>query len=262
MKTNASTLCYDADGNTTAHPANTYAWDSNGRPVTIDGVGLTYDALGRMVEQNRSGVYTQIVYGPNGDKFALMSGSTLQKAIVPLPGGAQALYNSSGLLYYGHSDHLGSIRLGSSSTRSVVFDMAYAPFGETYATSGSTDPAFTSQRQDTVANIYDFPAREYNNFGRWASPDPSGLSAVHPRNPQTLNRYAYVTNSPLAAVDPQGLDGGSDGCRRRRRLWQRLRGRPSVGCSVSRLLRRAFARLRRRLQWKWQQRRGHGLRFR
>ena len=256
------TPTYDADGNTTADPSNTYAWDSNGRPVTLDGVGLTYDALGRMVEQNRSGVYTQIVYGPNGDKFALMSGSTLQKAIVPLPGGAQALYNSSGLLYYGHSDHLGSIRLGSSSTRSVVFDMAYAPFGETYATSGSTDPAFTSQRQDTVANIYDFPAREYNNFGRWASPDPSGLSAVHPRNPQTLNRYAYVTNSPLAAVDPQGLDGGSDGCRRRRRLWQRLRGRPSVGCSVSRLLRRAFARLRRRLQWKWQQRRGHGLRFR
>jgi RHS repeat-associated protein len=206
------TPTYDADGNTTADPSNTYAWDSNGRPVTLDGVGLTYDALGRMVEQNRSGVYTQIVYGPNGSKFAIMSGSTLQKAFVRLPGGSQAVYNSSGLLYYGHSDHLGSIRLGSSSTRSVVFDLAYAPFGETYATSGSTDPAFTSQRQDTVANIYDFPAREYNNFGRWASPDPSGLSAVHTRNPETLNRYAYVSNSPLAAVDPQGLqeDGDND----------------------------------------------------
>lgn len=200
------TPTYDANGNTTADPSNTYTWSGDGRPLSINAVTLTYDAFGRMVEQNRSGVYTQIVYGPHGGKFALMSGSTLQKAIVPLPGGGQAVYNSSGLLYYGHSDHLGSIRLGSSSTRSLVFDMAYAPFGETYATSGSTDPAFTTQRQDTVANIYDFPAREYNNFGRWSSPDPSGLAAVHPRDPQTLNRYAYVRGNPLAITDPQGLD--------------------------------------------------------
>ncbi len=213
------TPTYDANGDTTADPSNTYTWNADGRPLSISGVNLTYDALGRMVEQNRSGAYTQIVYGPNGGKFALMTGSTLQKALVPLPGGSQAVYNSSGLLYYGHSDHLGSVRLGSSSTRTVIFDMAYAPFGETYATSGSTDPAFTTQRQDTVANVYDFPAREYNNFGRWPSPDPSGLAAVHPRDPQTLNRYAYVRNNPLAATDPQGLDindedGGGDngGC--------------------------------------------------
>jgi RHS repeat-associated protein len=200
------TPTYDANGNTTADPANTYSWDSAGRPVSLDGVNLTYDALGRMVEQNRAGTYTQIVYEPHGSKFALMSGTALQKAFLPLPGGGQAVYNSSGLLYYGHLDHLGSIRVGSSSTRTVVFDMAYAPFGETYATSGSTDPAFTTQRQDTVPNVYDFPAREYNNFGRWPSPDPSGLAAVHPRDPQTLNRYAYVRGNPLAITDPQGLD--------------------------------------------------------
>jgi len=49
---------------------------------------LTYDALGRMVEQNRSGAYTQIVYGPPGNKLALMNGQTLSKAFVGLPGGA------------------------------------------------------------------------------------------------------------------------------------------------------------------------------
>ena len=32
----------------------------------FDTVGLTYDALGRMVEQNRGGVYTQILYSPVG----------------------------------------------------------------------------------------------------------------------------------------------------------------------------------------------------
>ena len=40
--------------------------------------------MGRMVEQNRSGSYTQIVYGPDGSKLALMNGQTLSKAFVPL----------------------------------------------------------------------------------------------------------------------------------------------------------------------------------
>jgi RHS repeat-associated protein len=160
-----------------------------------------------MVEQNRSGIYTQIVYEPSGGKLALLNGQTLQKAIVPLPGGGQAVYNSSGLLYYGHSDHLGSIRLGSTPARSMYFSMAYAPFGETYAQSGTTDPAFTAQRQDTVGGLYDFPAREYSIQGRWPSPDPSGLRSVSLFDPQTLNRYAYVRNSPLSMLDSNGLCG-------------------------------------------------------
>ncbi len=50
--------------------------------------GLTYDALGRMVEQDKSGVYSEIAYAPRGGKLAIMSGQTLQKAFVPLSGGA------------------------------------------------------------------------------------------------------------------------------------------------------------------------------
>lgn len=42
------------------------------------------------------------------------------------------------------------------------------------------------------------------------SPDPAGLSAVNTTNPQTWNSYAYVSNSPLDAVDPLGLCGLSD----------------------------------------------------
>jgi YD repeat-containing protein len=49
----SSNPTYDANGNVTNDTIHTYAWDAAGRPVTIDTVGLTYDALGRMVEQNR-----------------------------------------------------------------------------------------------------------------------------------------------------------------------------------------------------------------
>jgi len=139
-----------------------------------------------------------------------MNGQTLQKGLVGLPGGGQAVYNASGLLYYGHSDHLGSVKLGSTTSRTISFDLAYAPYGETYATSGSTDFAFTGQRQDTVAGVFDFPARQYSNLGRWPNPDPSGLASVSLHDPQTFNRYAYVRNNPLAMIDPNGLCGGDE----------------------------------------------------
>jgi len=172
-----------------------------------------------MVEQNRSGAYTQIIYAPGGQKFALMNGQTLQKAFAPLPGGGTAVYNSSGLLYYAHADHLGSVRFASTPSRTMYFDLAHAPFGEVYASSGNIDPAFTGQRQDTSSGLYDFAYREYSITGRgfqglylqtlrlkMFSPDPAGVAAVSLDNPQSWNRYAYVSNSPLSAIDPLGFE--------------------------------------------------------
>jgi RHS repeat-associated protein len=209
----SSTPTYDSNGNVTNDFLNTYSWDANGRPVTADTIGLTYDALGRMVEQNRSSVYTEIVYTPSGAKLALMSGSTLQKGFVPLTGGSMAVYNSSGLAYYRHSDWIGSSRFASTTSRTMYSDGAYGPFGEPYAQTGTADESFTGMNQDTAANIYDFPAREYGTQGRWPSPDPAGISSVHIKNPQTWNRYAYVANNPLVATDPTGM-AMSDACSR------------------------------------------------
>ena len=60
--------------------------------------------------------------------------------------------------------------------------------------------------QDTLSGVYDFPAREYEVQGRWPSPDPLGVGAVDPTDPQSWNRYAYVRNSPLTLRDPNGMD--------------------------------------------------------
>jgi hypothetical protein len=48
--------------------------------------------------------------------------------------------------------------------------------------------------------------RRYNaTQGRWISPDPAGVAAANPADPQTWNRYAYVGNRPLNSSDPLGL---------------------------------------------------------
>lgn len=209
------TPTYDSNGDVTSDGLHSYQWDADGNSVVVDSVAVTYDALDRAVEQNRSGSYTQIVYGPGSGKLALTNGQTLQKAFLPLPGAARAVYNSSGLSYYGHTDWLGSQRLGSTPTQTSSFSAGYGPYGESYGTTGTPDLSFTGQNQDTVAGLYDFLYREYNpTDGRWVSPDPMGLGAVDPGSPQTWNRYAYVANNPLSSVDQQGLDcleGDCDG---------------------------------------------------
>lgn len=204
------TPSYDTNGNVTNDFLHNYTWDAANRPVTIDGVGAIYDALGRMVEQVRGSTYSQIVYAPSGRKLAIMQGQTLVKAFVALPAGATAVYTSAGLNHYRHADWLGSARLGSTPARAVSFNVAYAPFGESYAQSGTPDLSFTGMNQDTVANLYDFPAREYGIQGRWPSPDPAGLLSLRSQDPQSLNRYAYVRNNPLVNIDPTGLDGECD----------------------------------------------------
>ena len=202
-------LSYDNNGNLQNDSYHTYTWDAENRLLTVDTVGLTFDALGRMVEQARGSSYTQIVYAPSGGKLALMSGQTLQKAFLALPGGASAVYNSSGLAYYRHPDWLQSSRFESTPSRTMYSDAAYAPFGESYAPAGTTDVSFTGQTQDTVSGLYDFLYREYHPVsGRWIQPDPAGLAAVDPANPQTWNRYAYLANNPLGSIDPFGLEGG------------------------------------------------------
>jgi len=200
------TVSYDANGNLLTDNLNTYSWDPNyGNPLSVNTTNLTYDALGRLVEQQNGSTSTQILYSPMG-KTAIMNGQTLTKAFVYLPGGGTAIYNPQGLAYYRHADWLGSSRLTSTKTQTNWSSSSYAPFGEQYATYAHADASFTGQNDDTVSSLYDFTFREYSpSQGRWVSPDPAGVAAVSLTNPQSWNRYGYVGNNPLSWVDPLGL---------------------------------------------------------
>ena len=187
---------YDANGNLTNDTSHSYSWDTDGNMLKIDpgtsgAVCDTYDALDRMVEKatgtSCTSTYTEIVYSPTGARLATMTGQSLQQASVPLLGGSEVAYNASGILAYRHSDHLGSSHFASTPSRTKYFDVAYAPYGEDYADSGTTDLSFTGQKKDSSSWLYDFTFRKYNPAdGRWMSPDPLGVGAVAPDQPPDL----------------------------------------------------------------------------
>jgi RHS repeat-associated protein len=200
------TPTYDANGNVLANSAHVYTWDSDGKFASVDGISCTFDAFGQMIEV---GYPTEVVFLLNGSQV-VYKGQLARSGEFILPGGGKALYDEAngGLFGYDHADHLGSIRLVTSPNRTFSSSQAYAPFGEMYAISANTvDVGFAGGNATFGLNEYDFPAREYSNQGRWVSPDPAGLAAVDPTNPQSWNRYAYVLNNPLTTTDPTGLDG-------------------------------------------------------
>ncbi|HVA64799.1 MAG TPA: RHS repeat-associated core domain-containing protein, partial [Terriglobales bacterium] len=185
---------------------NVNAFDAEGHAVRLEGIGVTYDALGRAVEAVEPNGAIEFLYGPGGGKLAVMSGQTLGTAYVPLPGGGTAVYHGAALAYYRHADGLGSSRLASTPSRTLYSATAYAPFGEPHQESGTIDRNFTGQNQGITGGQYDFLMREFNPIqGRWWTPDPAGLAAVDPNNPQSWNRYAYVNGHPLGSMDPLGL---------------------------------------------------------
>jgi RHS repeat-associated protein len=204
---------YDANGDLKTDTFNTYTWDVYGDLASVNGETLTYDAFGRTVE-NHSGA-NQFLYSPTGqaEPLAEMQGQVPEFVYVQVPGGAFAVYNSSGLLQYNHPDWLGSARLFSTPSRTAMPAMAYAPFGEGYAggiswvqftTAGNAPTVYDTENQS--GSLEDFTFRRYSPVqGRWISPDPAGLGAVDPSNPQSWNRYSYVLNDPLMYTDPLGL---------------------------------------------------------
>ncbi len=74
-----------------------------------------------------------------------------------------------------------------------------------YGASDEVRKQYTGYERDDESGLEFAQARYYNaDHGRFTSPDPLTAS-MNVRNPQTLNRYSYVLNSPYKYTDPLGL---------------------------------------------------------
>jgi RHS repeat-associated protein len=111
--------------------------------------------------------------------------------------------DASGNRSHYHTDHLGTPLVITDDTGAQSSRAEYRPFGTEVDREGTRDRySFTGQEHDEEIGLYYYKARYYDSrLGRFISVDPVGGSA---NNLQSWNRYSYVQNNPINAVDPNG----------------------------------------------------------
>jgi len=215
-----ASVVIDANGNMTQRVEGgltyTQTWDAENRLISVTVSGQTtqfiYDGDGNLVKKvkpdNSKTIYVGGIY--EVDKT---SGGSVTRTVTYYPVAGAMRINST--LYYVLKDHLGSASVITDASGTVLGEQRYYPFGETRLTTGSilTDKLYTGQREMAGLGIYHFNARFYSpKLGRFLSAD---TIVPNPANPQSLNRFSYVTNNPLRYIDPTGhweVDGCAQNC--------------------------------------------------
>jgi RHS repeat-associated protein len=209
-----SAVAYDVAGNMTNDGINTLVYDGENRAVSATVAGTssgtyTYDGKGLRIQKVSviSGTSTTTVYIFSGSKVI----AEYDNGVAPTAPSREYVYSrdsvvskidSSGTHYY-HKD-LVSNRLVTDSSGNVAEQLGHYPYGESWYNSSNDKLLFTSYERDAESGNDYAQARYYiSRLGRFSSPDLlSGTIA----NPQSLNRYTYVLNSPTSLVDPTGMD--------------------------------------------------------
>jgi RHS repeat-associated protein len=199
---------YDCNGNMIADGDRTFFWDADNKPaaITRTGVGTTtfaYSGDGARVKKQTGANVIRYVGGYEDHvtdgvpvKHILAGGLHIATRVSAGPNAGT---------YYAHGDHLGSLNVLTNASGQEVQRLTYLPFGETLSNTGTVDflqHRYTGQEQDPETGLYFYHARYYNPvLGRFLSPDSIVPGAG---NPQSLNRYSYVTNNPVNLTDPSG----------------------------------------------------------
>ena len=114
-----------------------------------------------------------------------------------------ARYDGTNAAFY-LTDNLGSVRQIVNVSGTVLDQITYDSFGNilTETNSGNGDRfKFASREWQSELGLYANRERFYNPAaGRWDTQDPSSFGAGDP------NLYGYITNDPVMATDPSGLE--------------------------------------------------------
>jgi RHS repeat-associated protein len=116
--------------------------------------------------------------------------------------------------HFEHQDWLGTERMrtsynsGNNPAYAVEGTFTSEPWGDAQTVASGTDLdashyATLDYDAETATDHAQF--RQYGDTpGNWMSPDPY-YGSYDQSNPQSMNRYAYVLDSPLSNIDPSGL---------------------------------------------------------
>ncbi len=205
-----SSFTYDAAGNLTQNGTgtgtHTFQWDAEGRMSSVDNgttASYTYNALGHRVEKNASGTYTEYAFDTSGEPIGENNRTSWTGEFFDFQGRHLVHYQNNAA-YFVHANTVGSTGQVTDYTGSLAQDQLHYPWGQDWAMVGSMqEERFARLRhRDTEANLDPTQFRMFSSDqGRWLSPD---RVQGRPCTPQSLDRYAYVENSPTNHTDRLG----------------------------------------------------------
>jgi RHS repeat-associated protein len=212
LSAGGTTYSWNANGNllskTEGGVTTNFSYNFDDQLVSISGptsVSFAYDGVGRRVSRTASGATTTFLFDnrlitTEKQGAALVAHYTFGRDRVSRDDGTNFLYYLV--------DGLGSTRQLTDANEAVAASYLFEGFGILLAQSGSAANAYKfagawSYRDDGDAGLLHVGARYYDaQVGRFITADTL-LGTVY--DPQTLNRYIYVVNSPITLVDPSGL---------------------------------------------------------
>jgi RHS repeat-associated protein len=205
-RSDGKSYLYDDNGNIESGAGRAMAWDVDNRLSAVTSQGgnsaeFAYDQAGHRVRKTvNAGAVTRYPFpGYEIDPSGM---------ITKLFAGVARTSNGRSLFY--HYDHLGGVHVVTDQTAARVQLVEYTPWGEIARSEGVADLThrFTGQLLDPETGLLYYGGRYYDPLlARFVSPDPF---VPEPGNPQALNRYSYVVNNPVNAIDPSGYDFWDD----------------------------------------------------
>lgn len=211
-----ATYTHDVNGNRTSETGNNaaiFTYDYLNRLATAVGstnLQFGYDGLGNRLSRTVNYAETLYVVDPNGKlPNVIAETDTLGNVQDYYIYGMGLVYKlmPDGTTYTYHFDSRGSTIAMTDGTGQIVNEYSYGPRGERLGSvEGTHNPFGYVGRYGVMEEgngLKFMRARYYDETtGRFLNKD---LVPGHIRNPQSLNRYAYVKNNPINKGDPLGL---------------------------------------------------------
>jgi RHS repeat-associated protein len=201
---------FDASGFMTGRGGDTFTYSARGEllQATVGGKTVTYsyDGLGRRVSRTDSGGTTQYLYGNPTDPLQVSAVRDAAGVLTVLYYDAADMlvaFDRGGSRYYVATDAVGTPRVVTDATGTVVKTLTYSSYGDLLADSAPAfmlPIGFAGGLQDAVTGLVHFGFRDYEPAaGRWTAIDPALYDA------EQGNLYAYAQNDPVDFRDPTGL---------------------------------------------------------
>ncbi|RJP19803.1 MAG: hypothetical protein C4529_10605 [Deltaproteobacteria bacterium] len=200
---------FDVDGYLTTRGSDTFTYSARGEllSVTVGGQTITYqyDGTNRRVGRTNASGTTQYLYGNLNQPFQVTASRATDNVLTVYyydDFGALNAMERGGVRYYVASDHLGTPKVITDNTGTIVRQVEYDSWGVKIS---DTNPGFdlpvgfAGGIHDDTTGLVRFGFRDYEpGTGRWAAKDPIFFRGG-------LNLYQYARNNPVNRLDRSGL---------------------------------------------------------